>query len=316
MFQKNRIKLIIISITIVSFSLSANEAMHLSIYDKNPKKEKRNNASKNKVNKKTTVTNDTLKNISFHADSLPQNTNLASKDTIKKDLKKDNFMLQANVPIKKNLAINTDTNKLVFKKSIGSIFGDSYARILKKNGDLIVAAIKVKTTNEISFVYPLNTIIEKIDLSEVSSINYSDGTLITFNTNTKVADTKADNLTENKVNSVNTENKSITDTKKASSNKKDDNALAENDINWELVEVTDSIDKASGLVEVAPLEINYTGSISVTNASLEKSSEIILKKKAAHIKASLIVITDKKIIRQYGELPSILLKGTAYSKTN
>ena len=301
MLSKNRLRILTLSFSIVCISLTASETIQGTCFDKKPKKvSNKKSATNNNATLNTSIQGPTKNVVN---DTVPKIVDSLNVTNSKKSL-----LLAPNRPI------NSDTTLYITKKSIGSIYGDGYARIRKKNGDIIVAKIKAKSSLEINFIYPLNTIEEKISLSEIKAINYSDGTLESLiiqdisTENGTVTPTKSANNNDNKLTAKPLETKI--------NNKKDTLDNNSEDLSWEKVEVTDSIEKASGLEEIAQLETKYTGSITVTNASLEKSSEIILRKKAAHAKANLIVITSKTIDRQYGELPSIVLKGTAYSKNN
>jgi hypothetical protein len=315
MFSISRFKLSIISLLIICLSASAIETVQHNYFDKSPKKERKSNISKKSKNKpKTTAVRDSIPTKPATNDSL----SLKTPDN-KTNTKKETFQF------KENQTIKTDT---IIRK-IGSIYGDGYARVSKKNGDIIVIAIKTKDINEISYTYPLNTIEEKISMNDINSINYSDGKLEIYTHKPKIENTNNQDVanndnsvddqksgdSENVVNNNTqiTNNQSSTEKSKKDSKKKKD-PFTSVKLDWETVIVTDSLDAAAGLADLGQLETKYSGSITVSNASLEKSSTIIMQKKAAHIKATVVIITDKKIERQYGELPTITLKGTAYGK--
>lgn len=81
------------------------------------------------------------------------------------------------------------------------------------------------------------------------------------------------------------------------------------------VKVTKDPDEVEGLVEVARLEAKAEGSDRgyTTPKSLERTATIILRRKAALVNASIVLITDKSVYVAFGEIPSVTLYGTAYS---
>lgn len=81
------------------------------------------------------------------------------------------------------------------------------------------------------------------------------------------------------------------------------------------VKVTEDPDEVEGLIEVARLEAKAEGSDRgyVTPKSLERTATIVLRRKAALVNASIVLITDKSVNVAFGEIPSVTLYGTAYS---
>lgn len=81
------------------------------------------------------------------------------------------------------------------------------------------------------------------------------------------------------------------------------------------VKVTESAIDIDGLIEVAKLEARVEGSERgySTPKTLERSATIVLRKKAASVNADIVLITDKKVSVAFGEVPSLVLYGTAYS---
>jgi len=81
------------------------------------------------------------------------------------------------------------------------------------------------------------------------------------------------------------------------------------------VKVTESAIDIDGLIEIAKLEARVEGSERgySTPKTLERSATIVLRKKAASVNADIVLITDKKVSVAFGEVPSLVLYGTAYS---
>lgn len=81
------------------------------------------------------------------------------------------------------------------------------------------------------------------------------------------------------------------------------------------VKVTENEEDVEGLIEVAKLEAKSEGSDRgySTPKSLERTAIIVLRRKAALVNASIVLITDKKTSVPFGEIPSVTLYGIAYS---
>ena len=81
------------------------------------------------------------------------------------------------------------------------------------------------------------------------------------------------------------------------------------------VKVTEDPDEVEGLIEVAKLEAKAEGSYRgySTPKSLERTATIVLRRKAALINASIVLITEKTTYVAFGEIPSVTLHGIGYS---
>ena len=85
--------------------------------------------------------------------------------------------------------------------------------------------------------------------------------------------------------------------------------------NWTYIEIIyDKSPEMSGWKNVGPLAVRFTGDFKTSGDDLEKNCLIILKKKAVRLNADIIHITEKKIFREYGELPKIEMRAVAYIK--
>jgi hypothetical protein len=221
------------------------------------------------------------KNGLLPKDSLKKDTIAAKviqvKDTITKAVAiTDTAKKAVTVPVK----TDSVAAKKVAEKT-GNVYNDGYARISKKNGDILVATVKSKNLYEVQVIYPLNTVIEKLNTADLNEINYPDGKIDVVNNKPE----KVDNH---------------------------EWAVVTSEKDWEKVEVTEDDSKVTSLVEKGKVDAKYTGSQTATNQSLEKSGLIIARKRAARLKASVLVISEKQISRQYGELPMIHIIATAY----
>ena len=81
------------------------------------------------------------------------------------------------------------------------------------------------------------------------------------------------------------------------------------------VKVTYNEDEVEGLIEVAKLEAKSEGSDRRYSnpKSLERTAVIVLRRKAALVNGEIVLITGKKTNVAFGEIPSVILYGTAYS---
>jgi hypothetical protein len=163
----------------------------------------------------------------------------------------------------------------------GAVFSDGYDRVFMKNGDVLVCNIKDQNLYVVRIVYPLNTAIEAVNTSDIHYLNFFDGRYQLVNNKPEIV--------ENRTWAV---------------------VVSEKD--WEKVEITEDASLVSNLVEKGVIKARYTGKQTATNQYLEKSASIILRKKAARMKASVVVVSEKNVQRDYGELPVIDMKGIAY----
>lgn len=81
------------------------------------------------------------------------------------------------------------------------------------------------------------------------------------------------------------------------------------------VKVTEDPDEVEGLVEVAKLEAKAEGNERgySTPKTLKRIATVVLRKKAALVKADIVLITGKRSNAAFGETPTLTLLGTAYS---
>jgi hypothetical protein len=80
---------------------------------------------------------------------------------------------------------------------------------------------------------------------------------------------------------------------------------------WEAVWITEDKKEIGNLYMLGPVEANSPSSVR-SPAAAKKSAIIKLKKKAANLKGTLILITEKKATGGYGEYPGYYIKGVAY----
>jgi hypothetical protein len=156
-------------------------------------------------------------------------------------------------------------------------------QIVRRNGQILYVKYLSKNIYEIQYKRPGDDIIRKISTANVKEIRHSNGKI---------------DLIDN-----NLEKKPKDWVSKA----------AEQD--WAKIQVFTESSEISGFSEKGSMEAEYVAKkMEVENELLEKNVIITLKKKAFTMKANAILIVDKKIERNYGELPLITMKAIAYIK--
>jgi hypothetical protein len=155
--------------------------------------------------------------------------------------------------------------------------------IIKQNGDKLMVIIKDKNLYEVKYYSTGNKVLQVISSSNIKEIHYADGHIETI-----------DSIPE----------------------KKSKDFTAKNHTNdWEQIIVTYKPKEVALLIEKSPVEVEFIpDKFNADNEFLERSAIVVMKKKAFFMKASAVLIVEKSFNREYGEFPSIVLKGIAYSK--
>jgi hypothetical protein len=154
----------------------------------------------------------------------------------------------------------------------------SYDKIKLLNGDSMIVSIISETQNEIAFKYPLNTILNQVNLNKIREINYKDGKVKSFI------------------------NKGLLP-----------GVGAEPDNLWRIVVVTSNESEVAGLKEIGPISSRSEGKTPKTKIDiLEKNATVFIQKKAVRMNSTKVLIKDKIIEQSYGEIPYVELKGIAY----
>lgn len=148
--------------------------------------------------------------------------------------------------------------------------------IYQHDGKKLLVDVKKIYLNDLYYSYPGETKVHKMDQRVVYKIEYKTGKIEILNENPPKV-------------------REVTDYRK--------------------VKVTKNPDDVEGLIEVAKLEAPAEGSTrrNTTLKSLERTATIVLRRKAALVNADIVLITDKKTSVAFGEAPSLILYGTAYS---
>lgn len=84
---------------------------------------------------------------------------------------------------------------------------------------------------------------------------------------------------------------------------------------WLVVEVTQNKKMVSGLINMGEIKVSaYGKKINSTPTSIEALAKDLLKQEAYNKQADIVLITEIKHYRAYGDLPSATITGTAYQK--
>ena len=197
--------------------------------------------------------------------------------------------LKAQVTTKDSVQTPTRDSSLV--KSLaakdsthdGSLKTTDYDHLIKTNGDLLVVTIKSENAKEVGFLYPLNMVINFVPVAQVKEIQYKNGTVkvIDIATPTNMKILKAENPEED----------------------------------WKFVKITYTKKDVEGLPDLGPIDSKAEGKkLNTSTDLLERNAILYLQKKAARMGASKVLITNKDIQAAYGELPVVVLTGTAYGR--
>jgi preprotein translocase subunit Sss1 len=188
------------------------------------------------------------------------------------------------VEIIKNIESAVNEHKEVIQ-SAQKTASSEYDKIIKISGDVLVVKISDKNIHEVAFTYPLNTVVNKVNLSDVNAIIHADG------------------------------NYEVIDHKTAFVASKDKYwTVVASELEWAKVAVINDIDSvSSSMIQKAPVKAKYVADKMTADPDLMlKNCVIIMKKKAVRQGANILLITDKKFFREYGELPYVEVTGLLY----
>jgi hypothetical protein len=218
-------------------------------------------------------------NLKFYA---PDSATVASKKDTLPLLKKDSVSISVikDTLNKKLLPPNVkDTLKVASQNPLNA----DLDKIIKRNGDSILCKIIGKNLYEVEYSKPQSKTKLKLSTANIKEIFYANGKYELI-----------DNTPEKK---------------------KKDWTVASSEVEWKNITITYEPTEVKGLIEKGQVDAFFESKrMSTENELLERTSYVILKKKAYSMKATIILITSKKFSRMYGEMPSITVIGTAYGK--
>jgi len=207
--------------------------------------------------------------------SLKCYSQAAGTDSIKSDsIPTTTIIKQENKSIPTVIKTSASVNNIPF--------ADGYDRIIKLNKDTLVVTILKVTAGDVSFLYPLNKAINRLPIFHIKEIIGKDGKPnATFNGGTNTAKVNENDSTQSS--------------------------------DWKTIVLTSNPGDVDGMENLGDIEASSEGERVTTNAALvEKNAIFHLKKKAALMGATKVLVTEKNALGGYGETPTIQIKGIAY----
>lgn len=179
----------------------------------------------------------------------------------------------------KNDTLKNDSPKPPIKYSYNEYAG-TYDKIKLESGDSLIVSIIAETQTEIAFKYPYNTVINKLIYGKIKEIIYKDGRVRGFRNQYPATGIGAepDNL-------------------------------------WRIVVITEKEEDIEGLKEIGPINARSEGKSFKTSVDLlDKNVRVTLQKKAVKMNATKVLVKEKVVEQEYGELPFVEYEGVAYGQ--
>lgn len=178
----------------------------------------------------------------------------------------------------KNDTLKNDSPKPPIKYSYNEYAG-TYDKIKLESGDSLIVSIIAETQTEIAFKYPYNTVINKLIYGKIKEIIYKDGRVRGFR------------------------------------NQYPTGVGAEPDNLRRIVVITERVEDIEGLKEIGPINARSEGKSFKTSVDLlDKNVRITLQKKAVKMNATKVLVIEKVVEQEYGELPFVEYEGVAYGQ--
>ena len=151
---------------------------------------------------------------------------------------------------------------------------NSYDKITTWDGKTYIVRITNNKDDNICFKYPLNQNIEKISLNKISKIKYSGGKTEIF----EKVDVNQDY-----------------------------------DLSWEDIKIVNDVAEVEGMEKIDEVYAKFESKKpKVKNEYLIKYGYSVIQKKATNQYARVVLITNEKIYKAYGDLPYIEIWGEIY----
>lgn len=196
--------------------------------------------------------------------------------------KKDSLIFTANdTTALKNSKISDSSNTVKTEPQIVDTFKTD--TIIKKNGFAVICRVVSKNLYEVHYIKQGQKLVRKISTADLKEIRYNTGKIDLIDNNPE---------------------------------KKEKNwVTTPSEKDWAKVKVCYDAGDVAGLVEKGPIENEYIAKkLNTENDVMERTTLIVLQKKASKMNACAILIVSKDFVREYGELPSLKMKAIAYGK--
>jgi hypothetical protein len=181
-----------------------------------------------------------------------------------------------------------ELERLAFLYRLDSAALAGYDKIITFDREVFVGKIHNITYAEVRLTYPHENSLHAINRSRISQILYADGRRDLF-----IA------LEDRTV-----KHKELVDTSRI---------LIKGQKDWMKVRVTEDPADITGLAVKGALEASYEAEVgNVSNEDLMRHAGLILKKKAAAMKAHYVLVETKFFHKSYGDLPRVEVTGRAF----
>ncbi len=188
------------------------------------------------------------------------------------------YLSKGDSLLAKNDTLKNDSLKPPIKYSYNEYAG-TYDKIRLESGDSLIVSIIAETQTEVAFKYPYNTVINKLIYGKVKEIIYKDGRVRGFR------------------------------------NQIPTGVGAEPDNLWRIVVITERVEDIEGLKEIGPINARSEGKSFKTSVDLlDKNVRVTLQKKAVKMNATKVLVKEKVVEQEYGELPFVEYEGVAYGQ--
>jgi hypothetical protein len=164
----------------------------------------------------------------------------------------------------------------------------TYDRIITYEKEVFVGKIHNITFSEVRFTCPPDNQLNAINKSRISQILYADGRRDVF---------------------IPLEGRTVKQKELVDTNK----IIIKTQKDWMKVFVTENPDEVEHLTAMGNIKANYEAEMgNADNEELMRQAAIILKKKAAMLKAHCVLIETKFFKKSYGDLPSVEVTARAF----
>ena len=182
-------------------------------------------------------------------------------------------------------------------------------QIVKNNGFIIKAKIISVKGDFVTYELPGESFAVQVNKKEIQKVIYHDGKIVEYN---KVGQTGNSGDDENKQDVVNDnkEEKPQVVIEEKTTTKENLDSL-----DWVNIKMTENPEEVRGFKELGPISGMAEGSrISTPTEVLLSNAIVDLKKEAALRKATIVLVTEIKHNRPYGELPRTIIEAMAFGE--
>ncbi len=181
-----------------------------------------------------------------------------------------------------------ELNRLARLYRLDSAALSTYDKIITFDREVYVGKINNISFSEVRLTYPNESRLNAISRSRISQILYADGRRDVF--------IALDDRTVRQ--------KELVDTSRI---------IIKNLKDWMKVRITENPADVAGLRAMASLKAGYEASVGNTgNEELMRQVSIVLKKKAAQLKAHYVLVETKFFHKSYGDLPKVEVTARAF----